>query len=152
MSHLFNGDGLNCSPLPLLLPESKGSFMGPVQMPPQGRKSIFWQEFVAGSFTSYWAVCVYVYVGAGGGGRGYCLCVCGGRCWFVDFRLLTCAELSHGSRIGNFLPLCPPQALPTAVIWAFRDTIPACTWARGTYSPVGGPHPHPTPRTQFWEN
>ena len=63
--YLFNGDGLNCSPLPLLLPESKGSFMGPVQMPPQGRKSIFWQEFVAGSFTSYWDLCVYVYVGAG---------------------------------------------------------------------------------------
>ena len=32
-------------------------------MPPQGRKSIFCQEFVAGSFTSYWDVCVYVYGG-----------------------------------------------------------------------------------------
>ena len=37
-------------------------------MPPQGRKSIFWQEFVAGSFTSYWDLCVYVYVGAGAQG------------------------------------------------------------------------------------
>ena len=83
--YLFNGDGLNCSPLPLLLPESKGSFTWPLQMPPQGRKSIFWQE--------------------------YCLCVCGGRCLFVDLGLLTCAELSHGSRIGNFLPLYPPTSL-----------------------------------------
>ena len=63
--YLFNGDGLNCSPLPLLLPESKGSFTWPLQMPPRGRKSIFWQEFVAGSFTSYWDVCVYVVGDAG---------------------------------------------------------------------------------------
>lgn len=47
--------------------------------------------------------------------------------------------------LETFSLSAPQQALPTAVIWAFRDTIPACTWARGTYSPVGGPHPHPTP-------